>query len=170
MKKSDGIFLSTLVALGLSCDNGYAGKASPVCSNNLITIAIIQDPLNFASLTPCLSLDGTLEIRTNGGTKVKGCIDGTSGSVNIARVRVGAGQADKKADVTVTLPTNQMIVSNGLQTMTITDINMKPGGQSRNIKGTATETFDIGGTLNVDANQVAGTYTGNFTVNAECVE
>ena len=52
----------------------------------------------------------------------------------------------------------------GTETMTVTSISSN-GPTLRLFPGTATLDVAVGGTLNVAANQVAGNYSGTFTVN-----
>jgi len=52
----------------------------------------------------------------------------------------------------------------GTETMTVTSISSN-GPTLRLFPGTATLDVAVGGTLNVAANQVAGAYSGTFTVN-----
>lgn len=169
MKKPAKVILSTLAMVGLGGSHLFAGQPPAVCSNSLVSIALIQDPMNFGSLTPCTNLDGELELGFNSSTKVNGCIDGNSGTVHVATVRVRGGQASNKVDVQVTLASNQIAISNGQQTMVINGLSMKPGGQTDTIVGNKTQTYNIIGLLQVSANQPRGTYTGNFVVNANCL-
>lgn len=167
MKKQATILLSTLAMLGMNVTNrAVAGQQPPNCESSLIAIDLIQSPLNFGSLTPCLTQDGTLQIRRTGELRVRGCIDGTAGIVSLATVRVRANQDRNNERVTVNLAGTSITVSNGTQTMVVTGLQMRPGNNV--VRGLRTKTFNIEGTLNVTANQPRGTYTGNFVVDALC--
>lgn len=89
----------------------------------------------------------------------------------------GSGSANQV--VRVNLPNFPITISNGSQTMSISNRTFDPGSdltlvsgnpnsngvvRYRIIPASGTFTFRIGGTLQVNANQPAGTYTGSFSV------
>jgi hypothetical protein len=48
--------------------------------------------------------------------------------------------------------------------MTVSTYTSNKVGNAGTLNGSATDTFTVGATLNVNANQVAGLYQGNFNV------
>ncbi len=66
----------------------------------------------------------------------------------------------------IALPSSSVTVtrSGGSQTMTITAFTSNKAGNASILSGTGTDSFTVGGTLNVGASQVAGLYQGNFNV------
>ena len=65
---------------------------------------------------------------------------------------------------TVTLPdTEAVIISSGSNTMTVQSFTVYPPG-SVTLDNLGKATFNIGGTLKVEPNQPAGSYTGTFQV------
>jgi len=64
---------------------------------------------------------------------------------------------------TITLPGSASTLSDGAaHTMTVDSVSSSVGGTGTLTAGT--QTFTVGGTLHVGANQVAGAYTGSFSV------
>jgi hypothetical protein len=61
----------------------------------------------------------------------------------------------------ITLPATATITS-GVNTMTVNAFTSTPSGTGTLVAGTAT--VNVGATLNVAANQVAGSYTGTYPV------
>lgn len=62
----------------------------------------------------------------------------------------------------ISLPSSAVTLSSGGNTMTLTGFTSSPSGSI--FVGTGTATLYVGGTLNVSANQPAGTYSGSFSV------
>lgn len=125
-----------------------------------------QADLNFGSFAAS-SATGTVTISTDGARSKTGTLTlssisaGSKGSFNIG------GQGGYT--YAITLPANNVTISNGTQTMSITDWKAKSAelgsdGTSGKIAAGGTDVLTIGATLNVGATQDAGDYTGTFAV------
>ncbi len=71
--------------------------------------------------------------------------------------------------ITLSMANSMFNISNGADNMEINDFKFNsPAGASSVVitLATSTQTIPLGGTLNIDANQASGTYSGNYTVNA----
>lgn len=66
------------------------------------------------------------------------------------------------ATYTIVLPTTDVTISDGTNSMTVNNFQSTPSGTST--LATATEVLRVGGRLNVGASQAAGDYTGTFSV------
>ena len=71
--------------------------------------------------------------------------------------------------ITLSMAAGAFTISNGADNMNVSSFDFNTLGAGDNIVltlATSTETISVGGTITVGANQAAGTYTGNYTVNA----
>ncbi len=71
--------------------------------------------------------------------------------------------------ITLSMANSMFNISNGADNMAINNFkfNSSAGMSSTVITlATSTQTIPLGGTINVTSNQPAGTYSGNYTVNA----
>lgn len=109
----------------------------------------------------------TLTIAPNGAATATGEVATT---MTMAQPATGRGQATFRIDgtarraVVVLLP-NNITISNGAATMQVGNItsNMPNNGRPR-LNSDGVYYLNIGGTLNVNAMQAPGTYSGDFTV------
>lgn len=166
-KRPQYLCLSAMViANAIHAVPAYAGGTACIQSN--ISIIVVSQPLNFASLAPCAGSGGTVTVSPLSARSTTGCNTSISGTVAAARVRViGNNHPSKLIRVTVT-NANSAVINSGTQTMLVNNITMNPGGTSQTFTANKSTTIDVGGTLNHGAGQAAGTYTGAFTVNAVC--
>ena len=163
-RRTQLIVLSALVA---AC--AAAQPAQAACSSALIAIAIVSPTVDFASAVPC-SGPGTITISPNTGVRsTTGCLSVT-GSVVRGAVQVASNQAKGNEKVRVSVTSTTVTLSAGTKTMLVTGIDFHPkNGPPITQGGKATVTYNVGATLNVGANQGAGSYTGSLTVLAECL-
>lgn len=139
------------------------------CDSDDITINVTTDGPDFASLVPCTATTATININAaDGGVTSSVCL-ATSGAPIRGRVRIAGNQGGgPPGTVFVTLSSNVTINSGG-DNMNVTGLSLNPGGgTTATFNAKNTETFDIGGTLNVGANQPGGTYSGSFVITAIC--
>lgn len=125
--------------------------------------------LNFGTVTVAPALAGTVVIDTAGGRSVTGGVTPIAGAgLETNAVLSITGSTGLPIDLTI--PLAAYTVSNGGgQTMTVDSFNLvlPAGGATQTVTlATNTELFPIGATLRVSAGQAAGTYIGDFTVNA----
>lgn len=132
----------------------------PPCNGggNAITISLTQD-MAFGTLAPDISLAGTAVINPTTGTKTVtgGVFD--FGGIHTAAIFAVSGK--KNTAFTITLPGAVTLTSGG-NSMTLNGFTSDPAVGLLNNGGNANVT--VGATLQVGANQPAGTYTGIFDV------
>ncbi len=153
---SAAIFAFSTISFGQA--NNATGTAQ-AAANIVTPISITKNiDLNFGNIaasgsgfTVALSADGVRN--STGGT---GTLPSVIGTVTAAEF-TAAGLTG--ATYAVTLPTS-ITITNGTNTMTVDGFV----SNSTNTLTGGSETFNVGATLNVGANQVAGAYTGNFNV------
>jgi hypothetical protein len=158
------LLVSALSAvLLLSGVSAFAQTGESETSASAITTAEIVSPLVIAK-TDDLNF-GTLLSPTAAATLIVQPDGDLAGDTNL---RVVSGQSAKPASfaiagdigavVYITLPAADYNVSNGSETMTITNIVSDPSAQLTLGPGGSGE-ITVGATLEIDANQEAGTYT-----------
>lgn len=102
-----------------------------------------------------------LRTSTGGVTLVSGAGLDANGVISLT--------ASTGINITLSMTNTSFILSNGADTMVVNDFNINTAAAGSSILvnlAATTETFPIGATLQVGANQAQGTYTGNYTVNA----
>lgn len=102
---------------------------------------------------------GTVVVSTAGGVTESGGVNVLGGSPAAAAFTVG-GQGSYAYSITV--PSAAVTLSDGTNSMTVDNFVDSKGGSSSLVNGA--DTFTVGATLNVGANQAAGSYTGSFDV------
>lgn len=115
--------------------------------------------LNFGNIIASNAL-GTVKVipaGTRTATDGAALPTGVAGTVSAAAFTV-TGEED--ATYAVTLPTAPVTITDGTNNMTVTAFE----SNSTNVLTGGTQTFQVGGTLNVAASQAAGAYTGTFSV------
>lgn len=85
----------------------------------------------------------------------------TTGLAVTAAEFVLSGQAS--TSVSVTLPSSDVTITSGLNTMKVNTFT-SDAGSTPALSASGALTVKVGGTLNVAANQAAGSYTGTFDV------
>lgn len=124
--------------------------------------------INFGSLTET-GAGGTAIVNTAGARSVTGSVSAiTGGGLESNGVFSLSGSTGLAIDVSMTAAA--FTVSNGGGgTMSVNNFNLvtNAGGATRTITLAANpSTFPMGATLNLSAGQAAGTYIGNYTMNA----
>lgn len=141
------------------------------CVSANISMTLVSTPLNFASLSACGGTAGTLTLNPKtGNLTTGGCIVGTSGAIQIARIRVRANQSSAGDNVYIRVPASA-IISSGGNNMNVNAFGLKKGGGATPtivLNGNKTTTVDMGATLNVGGGQAGGTYTGAGSLSATC--
>ena len=155
---SAAIFAFSTISFGQA--NNATGTAQ--ASANIVTpISITKNiDLNFGNIAASgsaftVELSTAGERTSNGGA---GTLPSVNGTVAAAEFTV-AGLTD--ATYAVTLPSS-ITIKDGGETNTMTVDNFVSNSTFTLTGGS--ETFNVGATLNVGANQVAGAYSGNFNV------
>ncbi len=118
-------------------------------------------PLYFGTIAPSLTASDTVVVSAAGaltcGAELT-CLDGdhTAAAFDVT------GEEDRV--YTITLPTNISIENLAGDTM---NVNAFSGSQASGTLVAGADSFTVGGTLSVGANQGAGEYTGTFSVTVE---
>lgn len=119
-----------------------------------ITITHDGGALDFGIIIPG-TLAGTVVVTQSGNGTAGGDALFVSGSTNAADSFTVTGDASRAYSIVTTGGT----VTSGGNSMTfITD-----SPASGSLSATGTDSFSVGGTLNVGANQAAGSYSGSYT-------
>lgn len=144
--------------------SAYAATSSGTATAEIITaisIANNQD-LAFGSIVPSSTGD-TVAVATDGtvtcGANVT-CVDQSTKTAGAFTVSGEAGYS-----YAITLPSGDVQLSNGTETMTVNNFSSNPSGTGTLTGGT--DSINVGGTLNVSANQAQGSYSGSYDVTVE---
>jgi hypothetical protein len=153
------------MACGIQSVKAQTASASASASANATIITPIAiahvEHLNFGNIVAGTAT-GTVTVDTEGNrTSSTGITlpNATPGTVNAAEFTV-TGLAD--ATYAITLPTSIDISETGGTTMTVDNFTSNPSRTGTLAGGT--QTLSVGARLNVGAGQVAGDYTGEFSV------
>lgn len=173
---------TTLLAMGVS------GAAAQAASTNVGIDAVIVAPiqmstqarLNFGSLTDS-GVGGTATVDTAGVRTVGGATSTAGGTVTAGSFTIKA-QTGRNIDVTTPVSVNITETAGGVATMLVNQFSLKAPAAAGGATNTAATTagaaivanltaatvagFTLGGTLNVGAAQLAGTYQGQVQVTA----
>ena len=120
----------------------------------------LQD-LNFASLTVTTAGTAVIDPNTDAMTTTGGVLH----AAGVPYAALFEGVSPVKAVVIIRIPRNPITVTRvgGTETMTVSNWTMSGAGR-RTLAAQEAFEFRVGGTLNVNANQVEGLYLGTFTV------
>jgi len=141
-------------------------------TENTDAFANIINPITIAE-TRALHF-GTMSVTASAGTCVLAAA-GTrtqTGGVTLTNLSPTATSAaysvtgNSNLAYSISLPASAVTVtrSGGSQTMTITAFTSSKAGNAGTLSGIGTDSFTVGGTLNVGTNQDPGLYQGNFNV------
>ncbi len=126
-----------------------------------IALSATQD-LEFGGIVP----DAT------GGTVVMDAADNRSTAAGMTLVTTSISPLSGAYTVTggintnyaITIPTASVSISNGAETMTVTAMTCSYADLTSTFSAGGTDSFKVGGTLTLAANQAFGVYTGAFNV------
>jgi hypothetical protein len=157
--------LLTLAAAASGADAATPSTNATGTALVLRPVSVIKlEDMDFGDLWPSAAGTAVLEpnadtLTTTGGVTMVG---GTPHSAEFA------GSAQSSAVVNIKLPNQPSTLTRvgGTQTMTVSNFTLQ-GQNKRTIAAQTAFTFRVGGTLNVAANQVEGTYVGTFTVTVQ---
>lgn len=172
MKK---FYILTLFVLGLAGTTfaqGNSGKTSTWKGSATATAsATIIQPINIQNTGDLQfgniavnNQPGTVVVATNSSRTSTGGITlpSNTGNISAASFDVTGEQNDTYA---LSLPTSATLSdNNNNNTMTVNNFVSSLDNNVGTLSNQGTDAFTVGATLNVDANQPAGTYTGTFDV------
>jgi uncharacterized protein DUF4402 len=160
-------YLAALLSLAIPA----AASAAPATQSAPAEVALLH-PLTVIKRA---DLDFGTIVASGAGTAV---IDPVTSSITTTGLLLPSGSAAHAAQFTATgsrnavalvrLPKNPAILTRvgGTQTLTVSNWTLD-GNINRRIPANETFDFYVGGTLNVAAGQVDGTYVGTFTVTVQ---
>lgn len=168
--------LPALVAFAIAAFSGFTAsdalaQASATDSadinaiiNNPITLAKQVD-LSFGEISPSPG-DTTVIVLTDSAT-TGSTAELVGGTVTAAQFDVG-GLSLRSYDITLPLNSDNITIDDAGAgvAMTVTDFN-HDAGVSPALGAGGTDTFNVGATLTVNGDQLAGTYTGTFDVTVD---
>ena len=151
------------VALVMGSSAMAATSATGTASATIVTPISISKTtdLSFGKISPSGSL-GTVVIANNGTrSRTGGTVLVTGGTVSQAVFSI-SGESGLTYDVT--LPTSVTLDDGASNTMTVDNFTTNIATDGTEAVGSGATTMNVGATLNVAANQTAGTYSKTFTV------
>jgi len=153
-------FIATLVFLTfLFVSHAYAATQTGTANARVVT------PLSVAATT-ALQFGNFAASATAGTISQAGAVTGGVTAITSTRtagVFTVTGEASASTPYTFTLPANVSLTS-GANSMTAT-LSLASGTSARTLTS-GTDTVTVNGSLAVAANQVAGAYTGTYTITA----
>jgi len=163
--KHFGKFLTIAVVMLAFSASAFAQLQTATATASAVIIA----PL---SITKTVDLHfGTVWRGTTAGTVVltPAGVRSATGGVTLSTLTPVASVASFTIEgettraITITLPSADVIISDGTNNMEVNTFVSTPAAGAYTLAG-ATTTLTVGATLNVDANQPSGTYSGSFDV------
>lgn len=166
--------LNTLRLAAVSAALAAASFATSASAAATATATATAEVLSSLTLTADSALDFGLIAPNTGGTVTVNADNSVSstGSLISTGTRVPAGftvTGSNGATVVLTLPAAAVTLTrvSGTETMSLGGFNSNPVGAFQLSPTTGQATFNVGGTLTVGSNQVAGVYNGTFNVSVE---
>lgn len=123
-------------------------------------------PLSFGTLIPGAT-PGTATVSITGVLSTSGGVTAGGGTVSAASFTGMTGSAPPVVKVNPPPSTVALNRVGGGASMTVSNLMVEGGTGARNVGKNKVFTFRIGGQLNIDANQLPGTYTGTFNVTVD---
>lgn len=155
LKIASAVALTTLVFSG----GANAASVTSTASATIATpIAISQtSAMSFGTVTASAAA-GTAVLSTAGGLTATGGAGSLGGTISAAAFNVTGSSG---ATFSISLPATATL-SSGASSMSVSGFNHDAGVTPTLASGTAN--FSVGATLNINANQVAGAYSGTYAV------
>lgn len=156
---------AALAAASLATSASAAATATATATAEILSSLTLtaDSALDFGLIAP--NTGGTVTVNADNTVSQTGALISTG-------TRVPAGftvTGTNGATVVLTLPSTAVDLTrvSGTETMSLGGFNSNPAGAFQLSPTTGQATFNVGGTLTVGANQVAGVYSGTFDVSVE---
>ena len=169
MKKTIIIIVAIIIA-GFSANvMAQATKNTAAGAKIVAPISITEtSPLNFGTMAVLASTAGTCVLSTQGVRTATGGVNLSAQAPLAANAAYNVGGAISTT-YAITLPSTITVTDGAAHNMTIDNILARTASAGANgltgtLSVTGTDSFTIGGTLNVTAAQVAAVYAGTFNV------
>jgi hypothetical protein len=157
MKNLIKIFAIATVVLGFATSSFAQVSATATATGTIITPIAISNAgnMNFGNVAVS-AVAGTVILAPASSRTITGgvTLPAVPGTVSAAHFAV---TGTSNYTYAITLPSTATTVTSGANTMTINAFTSNPG-TTGTLSATGTQTIDVGATLNVGANQAAGTY------------
>lgn len=157
--------LSALATTAHAQSTSSASASGAVAVIQPIALSKTAD-LNFGTIVKPQTGTATVAVDSAGSRTVTGTqAVNTAGNAPTAAAFSIQGEGGSAYSVSVP---GSFTMASGANTLTVTTVNSAGGGGtlSGGIGTTASATFGVGGTINVDTATASGAYTGTFTVTA----
>ena len=160
------VLLGSVVSAGVVAGGAMVAQAASTNSSTsaqiIAALAIVNTQgLEFASIVPSGSSDTVIvspvSVRTCGATLT------CTGSVFASAFDVTGGN---NLTYSITLPGAAATLTSGANSMTV-DNFIDSGSGTGTLSALGSQTFTVGGTLNVGINQPAGVYAGSYSVTVD---
>jgi len=159
------LFIIVISAQSIKAQNPEA-TANATASASIIKVISIANnqSLLFGNIIASAG-GGTVSISSDGSSSASYSVIATpTGNEGSRQAAIFTVEGEQSATYSITLPSDDAVelTMTGGDPMTLTGFNHNASGTLSN--DTGTETFNVAATLNVNANQATGTYTGTFPV------
>jgi Domain of unknown function (DUF4402) len=164
----------TRIVIGCAalCASAAAQAAAQSGTVSVITLTrtsiVNSAPLDFGTIIPAAAA-GTVSINAQTGARTATVVTPTGGTFSRAEF-VAAGTPLRIVTLTLN-PSPTITITSGANSMTINQLRVsvdggppQPFGPNQLLGVFGVISFDVGGRLNVGANQAPGLYTGSFTL------
>ena len=169
MKKTIIIIVAIIMA-GFSANVMAQATKNTTAGAKIVAPITISETsaLNFGTMAVLASTAGTCVLSTQGVRTATGGVNLSAQTPIAANAAYTVGGAINTT-YAITLPSSITVSDLSTHTMTINNLLARTASAGANgltgtLSGTGTDSFTIGGTLNVAAAQVAAVYSGTFNV------
>ncbi len=168
MKKAILIFSAIVMIAGLSTKTMAQATQTTSAGAKIVKALTISEVVASAGLhfgtmtvpstaaTVILAPAGTVSIGTGTITLLAQAPTAHAASYNVT--------GDNLATYTITLPSANVTLTSGANTMTVNTFTCSYGTNASTFSASGTDSFTVGAKLNLASGQVAGTYSGSFDV------
>lgn len=154
-KQRSPVLVTMSVLLAGLCSPALAHAATVTCSG----------PVDFGQIASCGPGASTITVLPSGAISSTGCATPLGIAYNPG---LCIANNTTTGTYTVMITPTSINLAGGTPVMSVNDFRMRPnGGATAGSSFTATDLFltiDVGATLNMNANQPQGTYTGSYTL------
>jgi hypothetical protein len=171
------LFIITTFSIHVTAQSVGTVNATGANATLLVAMSLSEEaPLNFGSSLLANTAGGTVILPSNSATR--GYTGGVANSAatpvpTIAAYTVHGTALETYVLVLPSLTTvSHTSISSGINTMGITEMKARFNGEDADattstLAANGTDSFTLGGTLNVQENQIGGQYSGTFQVSVD---
>ncbi len=176
MKKN--VFVCLVIFMSIGFPNKSTGQTTAALVSTNVNAKLIiplsieeTSSLHFGTINILDGIAGTVVLPPDSTTRIfQGVVE--SAVAPLASNAAYNVTGTKNVSYAVSLPTSITVFENGGDMMNITDLKARFNGEVTDkttsfLSNNGTDSFKIGGTLNITANQIPGIYTGTFNVSVD---